>query len=468
MKMRGMGRLLVASVWFASAAGHSSADTLTDALIRAYQTSPLLESNRASLRALDENVPQARAIRRPQVSAIAQARVQTEVTDFPFDDNYAAGLQAELLLFDNGQSAAAIESARNGVAAGRASLVNVEQEVLFNAVAAYMDVIQALEFVRIALNDVSVLEEQVEATLNRFEVGEVTRTDVSQTDARLAGSRGRFVNARGNLELARQAYLSAIGSLPGELAPPPPIPDLPATVAEAEQLGVRQNPAVVAARFNERVAVSDFDRARAATGLNIQATTAIEYSGQQQQQSQFSNSSNFENRFDLSLGVGASVPLYTGGRNSSLIRQAQQIVEQRKFEIQDAGRSVIEQVNNAWSQLAVARALIVANREQVVAAQIAFEGVTEEARLGARSTLDVLDADQERLTAEAEVVRSVRDEYVAAYAVLRAMGFLTVGHLELGIDSYDPDVYFSQVQRAPTGGYDTSAVDRIRARWEQQ
>ena len=478
MTLRGLARLLVASALVAGWVAPIQAETLTDALIKAYQTSPLLDSNRAALRGLDENVPQARAARRPQVSGFIQGQAQTDVQEFPFDNTIAAGLQASLLLFDNGQSQAALESARYGIAAGRASLVNVEQEVLFGAVTAYMDVIQALEFVRIAENDVRVLGEQVDATNNRFEVGEVTRTDVSQTEARLAASRGRLVDARGNLEVARQAYLAAVGTLPGDLSPPPALPTLPASVPEAEQIGVRQNPAIVAARFNERAAVSDFDRARAASGLTVQGSVTMQYAGQlatqRQQVEQADGSAAIENfrsydgGVDAQVGLNAEIPLYSGGRNSSLIRQAQQVLEQRKFEVQDTARQVIEQVNNAWTQLDVAQALIVANREQVVAAQIAFEGVSEEARLGARSTLDVLDADQERLQAEAEVVRSMRDEYVAAYAVLRSMGLLTVEHLNLGIEPYNPDIYFRQVQRGPVGGYDTSVVDRIRERWERK
>ena len=149
------------------------------------------------------------------------------------------------------------------------------------------------------------------------------------------------------------------------------------------------------------------------------------------------------------------------------MRQAQALLDQRRFELQDEGRTVTEAVANAWTQLDVARASIVARREQVEAARIAAEGVAEEARLGARSTLDVLDADQERLQAEAEVVRAMRDEYVAAYGLLQAMGLLTVEHLRLGVTPYEPDVNFRRVQNGPIGGYDTSAVDRIRARWER-
>ncbi len=149
------------------------------------------------------------------------------------------------------------------------------------------------------------------------------------------------------------------------------------------------------------------------------------------------------------------------------MRQAQDLLDQRRFELQDTGRSVTQAVAQAWTQLDVARASIVARREQAEAARIAAEGVAEEARLGARSTLDVLDADQERLQAEAQIVQALRDEYVAGYALLQSMGLLTVEHLKLGIETYDPDVNFRKVRGGPIGGYDTSAVDRIRARWER-
>ena len=148
------------------------------------------------------------------------------------------------------------------------------------------------------------------------------------------------------------------------------------------------------------------------------------------------------------------------------MRQAQAVLDQRRYQVQEAGRAVTQQVAAAWIELETARVSIVARREQAEAARIAAEGVAEEARLGARSTIDVLDADQERLQADAEVVRALRNEYVATYGVLRAMGLLTVKHLQLGIETYDPDVYFARVQSAPIGGYDTSVIDRIRSRWD--
>jgi outer membrane protein len=442
-------------------AGAALADSLADALVQAYQTSPLLESNRAALRGLDESVPQARAAKRPQLDIGVSASSETTAEDFKEDQlNQAqATLNATLLIFDNGQTKAAVESARNQIAAGRATLKDVEQLVLFNAVQAYVDVRRGMEFVRLSRNDVERLGETLEATRNRFEVGEVTRTDVSQSEARLAASRSTLSDAQGALEIARQAYLAAVGSLPDSLEPLPPLPALPATLQEAVNIGMQRNPRIVAAQFSERAAVYDFDRALAAKGLTVSGGVAVGAA----RENQFGwNSDAFGE-----ANITASIPLYTGGLNDSLVRQAQALLDQRRSELQDEARSVTESVAGAWTQFQVSRDVIVARREQAEAARIAAEGVAEEARLGARSTLDVLDADQERLEAEAEIVQALRDEYVAAYSLLQAMGLLTVEHLNLGIETYDPDVYFKQVRSGPAGGYDTSAVDRIRARWEK-
>lgn len=436
------------------------AETLSDALVKAYQTSPLLQSSRAALRAQDENVPQASSAKKLQSSLSASGNVVTNsdnTNEFP--DYYDAGLNASLLVYDHGQTKAAIESARMTAAAGRASLVDVEQQVLFAAVSAYMDVRQALEFVAIAQNDVGVLEEQLRAANNRFDVGEVTRTDVSLTEAQLESSHAQLVTAQGNLETARAAYLAAVGTLPGTLAPPPPLPQLVRSMQEAEALARRQNPAVIAAQFAERAAIADFDRALGAKGPSVSLNGFAGYQGHMMV--------GEGDKLTGSLGIQGSIPLTTGGNLDSVVRQAQQQLEQRKSQVQEAGRTAVQGADDAWTQLQTARATILANQRQLEASRIAYEGVSEEARLGARSTIDVLTANQDRLQAAAEVVRSKRNEYVAGYSVLQAMGLLTVSHLKLGIETYDPNVYFTQIQSGPRGGYDTSAVDRIRARWNQ-
>ena len=439
-----------------------NAQTLADALVTAYRTSPLLESSRAALRGLDESVPIARSARRPQVGAGAGANANNTFDSTDPVYSLQADLTASLLLFDNGQTAAAVEAARNRIASGRADLKDVEQFVLFSAVQAYADVRRDEEFVRIALNDVERMDETLRATRNRFEVGEVTRTDVSQREARLAESRSTLAGARGLLEVSREAYRAAVGTLPQNLAPPPPIPELPRALDDAIAIGIRRSPVIIAAQFAERAAVYDFDRAMAAKGPSISATAGLGV-----RRSNSSMTRDWDNQGFGEAGIRGTLPLSTGGRNDALVRQAQAVLDQRRHDVQDAGRQVTQQVAGAWTELDVARASIIARREQVEASTIAAEGVTEEARLGARSTLDVLDAQQEQLQAEAEVVRAQRDEYVAAYALLRSIGLLTVEHLGLGVESYDPDVNFSRVQAGRPGGYDTSVVDRIRSRWER-
>ena len=289
---------------------------------------------------------------------------------------------------------------------------------------------------------------------------------MSQSESRLAASRSTLADAEGALEISRQNYRQAVGTLPGDLERAPPLPQVPAVVQDAIDVGVQRNPRIISAQFSERSAVYDFDRALAAKGLTVGASVAV---GAERE-----NQTGWDSDAFGEVGIEASVPLYSGGRNDSVVRQAQALLDQRRFELQDEGRAVTQEVAAAWFQLDVARASIIARREQVEAARIAAEGVAEEARLGARSTLDVLDADQERLQAEAEVVQALRDEYVATYALLQAMGLLTVEHLKLGIETYDPDVYFNRCRaaraaattpRPSTGsGRAGSATERCRSK----
>jgi outer membrane protein len=455
-----MARLLRAAAFAALVAGAplagtARAESLTDALIRAYQTSPLLQESQAALRGLDEGVPLARSRMRPQVGFGAGMSRAGSIETSGVTDTYRAGLDASLLLYDYGQTAAAVEAARMIIAAGRANLLDVEQIVLFRAVEAYVDVLRDIEFVRLAQADVDRLDEQFAAAQSRFEVGEFTRADVSQTEARLSASDSQLIVAQGALEVSRQRYVQAVGSPPGNLEPLPPIPELPGTMADAQSIANLQSPAIIAAQFNERAAVYDFDRARAASGLQLSATANVGYL-------------NVPRGDDTSaeVGLNASIPLYTGGRNSSLVRQAQSIIERRRAELQGVGRDVQLGVSSAWIELETARAAIVAVRQQIEAAQIAYDSISEEANLGLRTNLDVLDANQELLDSQVALVSARRNEYLAAYNVLLSMGLLTVAHLNLGIESYNPDVNFTRVRPGPVGGYDTSVVDRIRSRWE--
>lgn len=445
---------------FLGLAPAATSETLTDALIWAYQSSPALETNRAALRAVDEGVVQAYAGKRPQVtvSGSATASHNSSNTARDITDTYSAALNASLVLYDGGATEAAVASARANVAAARANLEAVEQSVLLQAIAAYVDVRRDARFLALAENNVRVITQQVEAAEDRFEVGEVTRTDVSQATARLASARSNLAANRGGLERSNQAYLVAVGRSPGALAPPPALPKLPATLDRAQAISMREHPSVVAAQAAVKAAEHDVERAKAALAPTVSLSGSLSHNINTQIYGEGSTSASITLRGEKSL--------FDGGRNDSLVRQAFAVLDRRKAELMDAARGVKQETALAWSNLEVARASIRAARQQIRAAKIAFDGVTEEAKLGARTTLDVLDAEQEVLNAQSDLAASERDEYVAAYNLVSAMGLLSVDYLGLGVARYDPNVYYQSVAgQVPQASRQGTALDRISDRW---
>ena len=439
-------------------ANPAHAETLTDTLIHAYRNSPILEQSRASLRSVDEGVVQARAARLPQLDGTVRGTASwssqgnSDVTDV-----YAAELNASLLLFDGGGTDAAIKAAAAAIDASRASLVGVEQDVLLAAITAYVDVRRDQRFVGLARNNVDVITQQLRAAQDRFEVGEVTRTDVSQAQSRLASARSNLAVNRGALESSRQAYFVAVGRQPQNLAPPPALPRLPATSKDAQAIAIREHPDLRQARANIVTAEFDLERARSAKRGTIALTGSVGYD--------LNTPIDGEDRLRASVGLQGSIPILDGDQNNSLIRQAVSVLDRRNGELQGAARSIRQAVALAWSNLDVARASIRASRQEVRAARIAFEGVQEEAKLGARTTLDVLDAEQSVLNAESNLVAAQRDEYVAAYNLIEAMGLLTVDYLNLGIETYDPEVNLHIVTKSQAVTREGTVLDRISDRW---
>lgn len=452
---RGIGIAFVGTLLSTSAIAH---ETLTDALIDAYRNSPSLELNRAGLRATDEGVVQARSAKQPQVNAGVSATASTNSVNTDVIDAYRAALTGSLLLWDGGATDAAIKAAAAQIDAGRANLKSVEQTVLLDAVTAYVDVRRDERFVTLARNNVDVITRQLEAAEDRFDVGEVTRTDVSQAQSRLASARSSLARNVGSLEASRQSFLVAVGRKPGPLANPPALPKLPSSLSDAERIAIQNHPAIQAAQFNIQASEMNVERARAANKGTLDLTGGVTYD--------LNQPIDGSDRTAANVSLGYDVPLVTGGRNESLVRQANAELEQRQAQLQDAARSIRQAVALAWSQLEVARASIRASRQEIRAAQIALEGVQEEARLGARTTLDVLDAEQDVLDAQSNLAAAERDEYVAAYNLISAIGLLNVDHLGLGIETYDPDVNFHQVTNSPVGASKEGTVlDRISNRW---
>ena len=429
------------------------AETLADALIAAYRNSNLLEQNQAILRAADEDVAQAVASLRPVVAFIADGQYgysQTlldsgiSVSNDGLFGNYS--VTAQMTLFDFGRTQLAIEAAKEIVLATREALIAIEQQVLLAAVSAFVDVRLQQEIVSLRENNVRVITEQLRAAQDRFEVGEITRTDVAQAEARLAEARANLVLAQGDLAIARENYRAATGNYPGVLSAPPAPPRTAATLDAARSVALRTHPLIRQAQREVQAAELNVARARA----NMKPTIAA----------QAQLSVDHDNLQENGVGINFNQTIYSGGALSSALRQAMANRDASFAGLKQRGVEVAEAVGIVWSNLDVADASIAATEQQISAAQIAFDGVREEASLGARTTLDVLDAEQDLLDARASRLSAVAQRYIGIYQLLASMGLLTVDHLALGIPTYDPAAYYNAVRRAPTS-IQGKKLDRI-------
>ncbi|MDE0588961.1 TolC family outer membrane protein [Halocynthiibacter sp. C4] len=433
------------------------AESLPSALAAAYNNSGLLEQNRAVLRAADEDVAQAMASLRPTLSYIART-----YGDYFDAQNPAIGqgsvlsgdifISAQVILFDFGRNQLSVEAAKEAVLATRQGLISVEQQVLYDAVSAYMGLHRDQEFVRLARSNLAVLTQELQATQDRFDVGEVTRTDVSLAQASLESSRSDLVEAQGQEAISREVYRTAIGKYPTGYVEPPRAPTTPSSLEAARQVALRTHPDILAAQKFVRVAEINEQAARLAYRPTLSATARAGYTAYSQ---------TF-NRSDASVGLELSGPIYQGGRIPSVQRQALANVQGQRANLHQARLYVDENVGRAWSILLVSRASLEALKAQVVAATEAFEGVREEARLGARTTLDVLNSEQNLLDARARVIDATTNQYLAAYGLLASMGLLTAENLNLNVQTYDPETYYRAVENAPAAfSQQGRALDRV-------
>ena len=450
---------IVGALVMIAAGPRVGAETLTDALIAAYKTSALLEQNRAVLRAADEDVAIEVSSLRPVISFLSQAtffsRNNTLISPGLFQKQVqetsslsgAMQVSAEVTLYDYGRTRLAIEAAKETVLATREGLVNFEQRVLLQAVAAYMNVRSRIEFVLLRQRNVRVIERELRAAQDRFEVGEVTRTDVALAEAQLAAARSNLAAAEGDLAVAREDYKAAIGNYPGTLAPPPASPSTAASVAAAKAVAERTHPLIRQAQRSVTVADLNVARAQAARGPSVTAGVVLGLD---------------DNRAVSQQGqLTYRQTLYAGGQLVAVLRKARANAEAQRAQLHSTVIGVQQDVGTAWAQLAVARAQINASDRQIAAAQIAFDGVKEEATLGARTTLDVLDAEQSLLDAEVNRIVAENTRYVAVYSLLSAMGLMTVDHLKLGIPTYDPAAHYNAVKSAPAFSTQGEKLDRV-------
>jgi outer membrane protein len=425
------------------------AESLADAIALAYQTNPTLQAQRATQRALDESYVQARTGLRPTASI--SASVTTSYTDpesffSPNMNNSSnATLSISQPIYTGGRVSNQIAASEADVMAGRENLRRVEESVLASVIQAYVDVRRDQERLRIAQENVNVLQRQLEETKARFDVGELTRTDVAQAEARLAAAQAGLSSAQAQLAISRSNYASVVGQSPGELEPEPSLANLlPASVDQAFDAAEKNNPQILAADYTEQASRARVAYARAQYLPTVSARLSLGESGSASDSgSPFANNSTI-----ASASAVVTVPLFTGGLTESQIRQAKERNNTDRINIEAARRQVLLNVSTAWNQLLGARANLVSNEEQVRAATVAFEGVRQEAQVGLRTTLDVLNAEQELRSAELALASAKHDEYVAAAGLLAAMGKLEIPNLVPSVPVYDPKKSFDRVNHS--------------------
>lgn len=456
-QLTSLKRMATAAALSVAAALPAGAESLADAMVSAYRHSALMEQNRAVLRAADEDVAGAVAELRPILQWVASHRVQ-RVEDSPIGSTRSSSLalQAEIPLYDWGRSQLAIDSAKEQVLATRQALVGVEQDVLLGATQAFFDVRQATEQVSLQENSVRVIGQERQAAQDRFDVGEITVTDVALAEARLAATRASLAAAEGDLEVAQEQYLAATGKKPGQLSAPPPLPKLPANLETARSIAQKNHPAIKQAQRSAAAAELGVAAAAAKRNPSLSGTAQVGV-GRDFNQS----IGDYDTRLNGSVGLELSQTIYSGGRLPAGHRKAMASRDEARAALLGVARDVNQQVGTAWANIDVARAQIRAIDEQISAAQQAYDGVREEAQLGARTTLDVLDAEQSLLQARADKITAEANLQLAHYQLLAAMGLLTVENLKLGVPTYDPSQYYNAVRDAPFTSKQGESLDRV-------
>ena len=424
----------------------ATAETLKDALALAYQTNPTIRAERARLNATREAKAQAWAGALPQISGSGSYNKidSTQSSNFTgspqtIDANLntlSAAVNAEQPIFTGFRNFNAIKQAGARVRAGGAQLVATEQQVLNDVATAYFNVQRNLSVHELNVRNVAVLLRQQEMAAVRFEVGEITRTDVAQADARLSGARADLSRAMGDLAVARAAYAQLVGQAPGELEDVVELPVLPENLDAAQDLARQFAPAIIGAREQSEISRRQIAIARGALLPSVSLTAGYQYA---EEPSTFVDSDE-----QFAYGARATVPLFLGGANYSRVREAKALHASDRSRLREAERLVQAQVTAAWERLSAARAIIVSATAAADANRLALEGVTQEALVGARTTLDVLDAEQELLNAEVAQVSAEYDAQAAAYGLLAAVGVLTpeaIGIADAGTGESALDLY---------------------------
>ena len=476
---RGSGRALAlaAACGAALLPGLARAETLADAIALAYQSNPTLQSQRAQLRALDEGYVQARAGWRPTAQLQFQggynkvqgraltfggglgARTETET------DPGSATFGIVQPIYTGGRTAAAVRAAEADVLAGRQALRAAEGQILQSVLQSYVDVRRDQQTLDIRLRDLAALQTQLDEARARFAAGEVTRTDVAQSESQLAAARALLSLSQGQLQFSRAAYANVVGQNPGNLAPEPELPNLPATVDQAFDVAIVANPTLRRAEITEEASRARIAEAKAANRPTLDLRGNVGYSGNGQGGGTLSDFDRREYNRSVSATAVFIQPLFTGGVNRSNIRRAQELNTSDRVEIETNRRNVVQAVSQAWNQVLSTRASASSSEEQVRAARVYFTATQEEYRVGQRSTLDVLVAEQTLRDAQLSVVDSRRNEFLGKAALLNAMGRLEARYLVEGAPLYEPADNFNRVKKIGSTFYEplVAGLDNLGA-----
>jgi len=434
---------IIASVTFLfySILSPLNAQTLSEALVQSYNNSGLLDQNRALLRAADENTIIASSALLPIVSWAANFSGNWSETDTAGSSTSDVvwrgnvGLNSSLTIFDGGTNKLAADVTKQNVLATRQGLIGLEQKVLKGAASSFMGVLESRETVRLRENNYSVIQEQLRATKDRYEVGEITRTDVALAEARLASSSSSLSAAKGLLVQSEATFKNAVGILPQALVPPMEMPVLPKTVKEALSIASSSHPELKQLQYQIKASELTVKRIKASSKAKMTLKGDIG----------LSDSNSQSDTLQASIGLSLSDTIYQGGSIPAKERQALANLQAVRSSLHVQMDAIEQTITSSFAMLEVAKASRVAIEKQIVAAEVAFNGVKQEASLGARTTLDVLNAEQELLDAKSQLINAIYDEYLAAFDVLSASGLLTVEHLNLPVARYDPEAYYKSI-----------------------
>jgi len=454
------GRIAATVLLIQMAATSARADTMEAALMRAYQTNPQLNAQRASVRATDENVPQALSGYRPKVAVTASAGGQytnqlvTSSTGQKVEEGpqgpHAVGLNATQTLFNGNQTANKTRAAESQVFGAREALRLLEQSVLLAAATIYMDYLRDAAILEVQRSNTRVLGQTLKQTRDRYSVGLVTPTDVAQSEAQLAAGQTQELAAEATLNTTRANFRRIIGNEPSQLAPGSPVDRFfPATLGDAVNIALVENPNVTSAMYGIDVSFLNVKINEGALfpTVSVQATVQKTW---QQTITQIS-------QFTASAIAQVTVPIYQGGAEYSLIRQSKETLAQQRLSLEQVRDQARADLVSAWGQLVASKSQVASSQSQVDASEIALEGVRKEASVGQRTTLDVLNQQQALVNARLALVTAQHDRVVASYTVLSTMGRLSPQVLRLPTPVHDPSVHYFQVRdswagvRAPDG-----------------